>query len=871
MGEVYRARDTQLDRDVALKILPPLLAADPERLARFEREAKTLAALNHPNIAAIYGVEKNALVMELVPGRTLDEVIQSSATPGRGLPVSQVIHIASQIAEGLEAAHEAGIVHRDLKPANIKQRDDDVVKLLDFGLARAMDSAAGSSSPSIETMAASPTMLSPAVTQQGIILGTAGYMSPEQARGRVADKRADIWAFGVVVYEMLTGKRLFAGETVTEVIATVIKDAPNLEALPADTPARLRALLARCLDRDVKTRLRDIGEARVMLSGVNEPGEGPLAQGAAGPRAMQRGISRREVAAWTIAGLAIAAVATLWTLDREPGTADPEPRVVRTMIPPPADAAFDFDVTVAPPVISPDGRAICFGARSQNGRIQLWLRPLDGADARPIEGTEGASFPFWSPDSKWIGYYVSSRGRIERVNVASGAPVPVVRAGFVRGASWGKDDTIVYDSQGAIRAIPVAGGEARVVTDRGLPRSPWMLPDGRHLLYWHREARRIHVVALDGTGDAAVTDATSNAIYANGHLLFMREEALLAQAFDLTKLAVSGAPIPLARGVQQINGEPRGIFSASETGVLLYQDGGAAQTRLEWFDSTGKRTSSIGDVGRAKGVEVSPDDRFAILQITDPDGDQSFVRINLSNGARNRLTVASAPDELSSFSSWSPDGRFLGYAARRGGKLVLARVDANGGQEESIADITAEALGDMSPPRLTTWSRNALFFAGNVSSTAWLAPLRPDYVPAGPQTRISAGNGPINLRLSPDGRWLAYQGSSLTNASVSSVFVQAFPGGGQRQPIADNGSLARWSDDGKSLYFAQDNQLVVASVTETGGSLRFDTPRPIMPVIIGRGYSYDVTRDGRILALVTSDTRAMRPLTLVQNWMSGLR
>jgi Tol biopolymer transport system component len=546
------------------------------------------------------------------------------------------------------------------------------------------------------------------------------------------------------------------------------------------------------------------------------------------------------------------------------------------MIPPPPDAAFDFDVTVAPPAISPDGRTICFGARSQNGRIQLWLRPLDSADARPIEGTEGASFPFWSPDSKSIAFYVASRGRIERVTIASGAPVPVVRAGFVRGASWGKDDTIVYDSQGAIRAIPVAGGGERVVTDQGAPRSPWMLPDGKHLLYWHRETQQIHVVALDGTGDAAVTDATSNAIYANGHVLYMREEALLAQPFDLTKFAVSGAAMPLARGVQQINGEPRGIFSASETGLLVYQDGGsAAQTRLEWFDSEGKRTSStpVGEVGRAKGVAISPDDRFVVLHITDADGGQSYVRINLSNGARNRLTAASAPDDLSAFSSWSPDGRFLGYAAKRGGKLVLARVDANGGQEEIVTEVNREGIGDNSAPRLTTWSRNALFFAGNVAGSggAWLAPLTPNYSPAGPQTRISTDKTALNLRLSPDGRWLAYQGSSQTNASVSGVFVQTFPGGGQRQPIADNASLPRWSDDGKSLYFALDNQLVVASATETGGSLHFGTPRPIMPVIIGRGYSYDVTKDGRILALVTSDTRAMRPLTLVQEWMSAGR
>jgi eukaryotic-like serine/threonine-protein kinase len=892
MGQVYRARDTQLDRDVALKILPPLLAADPERLARFEREAKTLAALNHPNIAHIYGVEKNALVMELVPGRTLEEIIapaghseaervsarlsdsDSAARHGDGAPrnlnIDEAIHIALQIALGLEAAHEAGIVHRDLKPANIKQRDDGVVKLLDFGLARAMDSATATSGSSAETIA-SPTMLSPAMTQQGIILGTAGYMSPEQARGRVADKRADIWAFGVVLYEMLTGKRLFAGETVTEVIATVIKEAPNLDALPADTPPRVRALLARCLDRDVKTRLRDIGEARVMLLRANDPQDGSMAHGSAGPHAT--GIARREIAAWSIAGIAIAATAVLLFAGAGlPASTDAGLHVVRTMIPPPADAAFDADVTVAPAVISPDGRLICFGARSQNGKIQLWLRALDSADAKAIDGTDGASFPFWSPDSKSIGFYVSGRGRIERVDVAGGAPFAVVRASFVRGASWGINDTILYDSGGRIHAVPSTGGEPRDVTSGGTPRSPWMLPDGRHLLYVQRDANQIHVVALDGTGDAIVTNATSNAVYANGYLLYMREDALLAQPFGLEKLAVSGAPIALAKGVQQINGESRGVFSASETGLLLYQDGGAAAaTSLEWFDGTGKRTSSLGELGRARGVSLSPDDRFVLTLISDADGGSSLVRINLSNAERNRLAVASPGDDISSFTAWSPDGRFVAYATRRGGKVSLARVDAGGGQEQKIVDLTsANGLpSDMTTPRLTVWARDAVFYAGNVTGGAWRLPLAPSLAAAGPPTRVLAGDQGLNLRLSPDSRWLAFQAQSQSNTAVSAVFVQSYPAADERQQVADRASLPRWSDDGRSLYFAVDNQLMVASATETGGSLHFGTPREIMPVITGRGYSYDVTKDGRILALVTSDKRAMRPLTLVQNWLSG--
>ena len=866
MGEVYRARDTQLDRDVALKVLPPVFATDPERLARFEREAKTLAALNHPCIASIYGLEKDqvgtALVMELVPGRTLDEIIAAEGP----LPPDAAAQIAVQIADGLEAAHEAGIVHRDLKPANIKRRDDGVVKLLDFGLARAMDSAGAM----VDAMA-SPTMLSPAMTQQGVILGTAGYMSPEQAKGRVADKRSDIWAFGVVLYEMLTGKRLFAGDTVTEVIATVIKDAPNLGALPPGTPPGLRALLERCLDRDLKTRLRDIGEARIALGRVNDPL--PLGQRPTPDRAQSRTRpAGRELVAWSLA--AVAVVAFGLRLARAPQTSAPDGPVVRTMIPPPDDTAFDFDVTVGPAVISPDGRAVAFSARARDGRIQLWIRALDSTAAHPVDGTDGASFLFWSPDSRSVGFYSSGRGRLERVDVAGGAPVAIVRAGFVRGASWGSDGTIAYDSNidagTGISAVNVAGGTPRTIVGTGDPRSPWLLPGARHLLYYSREHNQVRVISIDGSGDQLVTDATSAAIYAGGQLLFLREGTLLAQPFDLSRHAVSGSPVAVARGVQMLLGDARGVFSASETGTLLYPDAGAgAATSLAWFDRQGKQQALVGELGSARGVFLSPDNQFATVGMLDVESRLALWRVNLSNNQRNRLTYDTGADETSPFFAWSPDGRTVAYGAKRQGKVIVARTPVSGGQEEPLFDVPIEHTQGFTP-RVTAWTRNAsaILYSSSQKGGLWRLPLRPGV--AGARLMATAllkdAGSAINVRLSPNELWISYQSEVGT---VNSVFVDAYPGGGHRQQVAERSSIALWSADGKSLYFAADNQLSVVEATEADGTIHFGPPRTLMPVIVGRGYSYDVAMDGRILALVTSEGRASRPLTLVQHWLAA--
>ena len=862
MGEVYRATDTNLKRTVAIKVLSAAVADDRDRLARFQREAEVLAALNHPNIAAIYGLERSgnttALVMELVEGPTLADRL------ARGpLPIAEVLPIARQIADALEAAHERGIVHRDLKPANIKVRPDDTVKVLDFGLAKAQAiDLANTSGVSM------PTLTSPAMTGMGMILGTAAYMAPEQAKGRPVDRRADVWAFGAVLYEMVTGERAFAGEDVSEVMASVLAREPDWTRLPADAPA-ITSCVRRCLERDPKQRFGDMQSVRLALggafSGVANAAKEPSPTPRAGP----------GVLAWAAAGVATAAAVVLGlAYANRPAL---EQRVIRSMIPPPANVAYDFDVTAGPAVISPDGRLIAFSARSADGRIQLWVRPLDSTEARPIEGTDGASFPFWSPDSRSVGFYSSGRGRLERVDLSGGAPVVIARAGFVRGADWAPDGTVLFDTSdngGVIMEASLTGGSPKVLVSKGSPRSPRMLPGNRHFLYMNRDAGRIHVAARDGSSDAAVTEATSNAIYTGGRLLFMRESTLIAQAFDVSRLSVAGSPVAVARNVQTLLGDWQGIFSASDNGFLLYLEGTGSATTLAWFDRGGKRLSTIGEMGSARGVRLSPDERFASFAVIDPDRRMDLWRIDLASAARSQMTFSGEPGEVGGFQAWSPDSRFIAYGTYRDGGPAIARQPASGGAEEIIFKPPA---GQRNPGgtgifRVTIWTKDnaRLGYSGSGVGGAWTLPIA-----AGPDgTRKPAPlvrdlDNAHNLRLSPNQRWIAYQ-AVPGGASVNGIFVETFPSGGRRQQVAARGTLPVWSADGKSLYYADDNILSVVDVTEVDGALRFGAPRAIMPIITGRGYSYDVAKDGRILALVTSQERAVRPLTLAQHWTAAL-
>jgi len=568
MGEVYRAHDARLNRDVAVKIVPDLFAADGDRLARFDREAQVLAALNHPNIAQIHGLEQfdagRALVMELVDGEDLAQRI------ARGpLPLDEALQIAKQIGDALEAAHELGIIHRDLKPANIRLRPDGTVKVLDFGLAKALDPPASSSGAAL---ANSPTLTSPvAMTRQGLILGTAAYMAPEQAKGKTVDRRADVWAFGCVLYEMLTGRRAFPGDDVTETLAAVVRAEPDWAALPPETHPAIRRLLTRCLEKNPRERASDIGMARIE---INEALKTPAA--IAPPASL-----RRPWIPWAVAAVASVAAVAFGVAWRARPLVDT--RVIRTSILPPAELANNPALRFA---ISPDGLRVAFTAPDSTGQIVLWVRPLDALTAQPLAGTAHALAPFWSWDSRMIAFIAD--GKLKKVDAAGGPVFMLADCTPTPPGAWNRDNVIVFTPRtGVLHRVSASGGKPVPVTtlDRAAGETthvmPVFLPDGRRFLYTASgvgaRVNGVFVGSLDG-GPAipVLPDVGSNATYAQGHLLYMQDTTLVAHRFDASTLKLSGEPLPIAEQVliNQITGT--GAFSVSQTGFLAYQTGTAA-------------------------------------------------------------------------------------------------------------------------------------------------------------------------------------------------------------------------------------------------------------------------------------------------------
>ena len=864
MGEVYRATDSNLKRSVAIKVLPASVAGDADRLARFQREAEVLAALNHPNIAAIYGLEKTpdltALVMELVEGEDLSAII------ARGpVSFSDALPIAKQIADALEAAHEQGIIHRDLKPANIKVRGDGTVKVLDFGLAKAMDPAGTSSANAMN----SPTLTARA-TQMGMILGTAAYMAPEQAKGKVVDKRADIWAFGVVLHEMLTGRHLFLADTIPETLAHVMTRQIDLATLPASTPRRVRGLLARCLEKDPKKRLRDIGDARLTLEEVisgaaDEPTASPaLAAAPAGSRT-------RERVAWAVAGALalLLAVGITWAL--RPVSAPPETRVDI------ATPATEQPVSFA---LSPDGRQLVFVA-SDDKASRLWLRSLSTTTAQPLPGTEGARFPFWSPDGHSIAFFAG--GALRRLDLGGGAPQNLAPATNGSGGTWNADGVIVFAPSltSPLMRLPATGGTAAVVTALSPQQfghfQPQFLPDGRRLLFTvggSADTVGIYLGGLDGSSPIRLASSPNSAVVTpEGFLLWVRADALMAQRLDVERAMLTGDPATVANGVAT-DSSLRSAVSVAGTGLVAYRTAGGAQRQLTWFDRSGTARGVVGEPdGSYLQPAVSADGRrVAVARTAEGNAD-----LWLLDGTRaSRFTFDPSQD---SFPIWSPDTtRIVAMSRRTGVGGLFQKLTSGAGTEEPLL-----STGQTLTP--TSWSKDGRFLLymsidPQTNADLWVLPMsgagdRRPFVFLKTPFRDAYGT------FSPDGRWVAYHSNESGRPEVyvrpfilpGSTGAPAAAAGGQWQVSTAGGILPLWRSDGKELYYLNPEGAMMAAPIKLNGA----TLEPGAPVMlfatrilgggadIQSGRQYDVTADGRFL-INTSLNEASVPITLLQNW-----
>jgi len=863
MGEVYRATDTKLGRDVAIKILPDSFAQDAARMARFEREAKVLASLNHPHIAQIYSVEERALVMELVEGENLQGP----------LPVGTAIEYARQIAEALEAAHEKGITHRDLKPANVKVTPEGAVKVLDFGLAKVAEEGPGNTGTPGDGSRNACATISPtlsmarqgasAATQLGMIMGTAAHMSPEQAAGKPVDKRADIWSFGVVLWEMLTGQRLFDGETVSHTLAAVLRDETDFGRLPKETPAGMRELLGRCLERNTKSRLRDIGEARIALENLARQPQG-LEPATANLRPTRL--------PWVIAAAAIliALGLGLVVFRRVPE----EARVVKLSLLPPEKAVL---TATSPPALSPDGRRLAFVA-TLDGKTGLWVRDLDGLAARLMSGTEGANGPFWSPDGRSLAF--AAGGKLRRIDVAGGPSVSLCDATRAYGGSWNQNDIILFAPSpvDAIFRVPAAGGTATPATtlDRESGeirhRFPWFLPDGHHFLYLgvsgDPEKTGIYVGDLDSKARRRVLTADSNAVYAlPGYLLFVREGSLMAQPFDADKAQTAGDPVPLAGQVNFNYGGTVGLgqFSSSQNGVLAYASGGAGgNVQLTWFDPSGKVLGVVGAPSDLYWPAISPDGSSVVVDRRDPQTGLSDLWLrDLKRGAESRFTSG-----WGNWAIWSPDGGHIAFASSRGGPLVLHQKATSGSFQEEVLDKTA----------IQKWpldrSRDGRYIIEQINDPKtgfdiWVLPLDGDRKPF---PYLQTPSWEHFAKLSPDGRWLAY-GSDETKRNE--VYIQTFPTpGGKRQVSINGGGRPIWSRDGRQLFFiGADRKMMAVGVKNSAGKLELSVPKALFDSHIGANSNlwFDVAQDGRFLIPTQVEDSAGAPMTVVINWTAGLK
>jgi eukaryotic-like serine/threonine-protein kinase len=827
MGEVYRARDTRLDRIVAVKVCKENFSE------RFEREAQAIAALNHPHICHLYDVGPNYLVMEYIEGTALKGP----------LPLNRALEYAAQICDGLDAAHSKGITHRDLKPANILVTKSAGVKLLDFGLAKQSRDRKGAEKDETLTIA---------LTGEGQIVGTLYYMSPEQVQGKDAGPESDIFSFGLVLYEMLTGKRAFEGKNSASVIAAILeRPAPSVANV---APAALDRAMQRCLEKDPEQRWQSARDLRLLLDEI--AGDRSLTVAA------QKGSRFGLVIAWAVAAvlaLGLGLVGYRYATEEAP-------RMVKMSVLPPEKA------TSSVRAVSPDGKSIAFRA-ILDGKDQIWVRDLNTLAARPLPGTEGGLGPFWSPDGRWIGF--DADGKIKKTEVAGG-PVLTLCDGFsFEGGSWGKDYIIFATARGIMRVSP-SGGEPEAVTaaaEGELQAEPWFLPDGRHFLHTATapDLRQPAIYA----GDVESKDAPKNrrrvvvaAIsprYSQGYVLFMRGRTLMAQPFDTGGLETRGDAAPVAEQVDS-RGGILGSYGVSQNGVLAYSSGAEGNAQLTWYDPSGKPVGTAGTPGQILSSAVSPDGSTVAFARVDQNGTGDVWLLDLARGSESRFSFGPT---FNMYPVWSPDSKTIAFYSRREGTTSIYAKARDGVGQEQALDKTPGIRVPLD------WSRDGRYIVELVADPKtkddiWILPL------FGDRRSFVYLNGEFNegdAKLSPNGQWLAY---ASDETGRSEVYLQTFPKpGGKIQVSTNGGDLPLWSPDGKELYYiGADRKLMAVEIKTSGSLIQPGTAKALFPVLgagPGSYFAYDVSKDGRFLIATPVQQSSNVPITVVVNWAAGLK
>lgn len=864
MGEVYRARDTRLERIVAIKVLPEHLSDKPELRQRLEREARAVSRLSHPNICTLHDIGHqdgmDFLVMEYVEGETLERRLERGP-----LPSDQVLKNAIEIVDALDKAHRQGITHRDLKPGNIIVTKVGV-KLLDFGLAKMAEPQ-----PALVETALTEMTAEKKLTAEGTLLGTFQYMAPEQLEGRKADARTDIFALGAVMYEMATGKPAFTGRTKASLIASILSSQPApISALQPVSPPALDRVVHQCLAKDPDDRWQTAHDVKLELEWIAQAG---TQAGVPAPVMERR--KNRERLAWGLAAV-VALVAGIGFYLAYLEHSGLYRHAIRSFINVPEKAHFEFTGDAAGPVvISPDGSRLAFVARNSEGVQLLWARPLDAAVAEPLPGTEDATFPFWSPESKSIGFF--ARGKLKRID-ATGGPAQTLCDAQGRGGSWNQDGTIIFARwfRSGLFQIRASGGEPQPLTrldesKHSTHRWPHFLPDGKHFLYLAQRhepgvtsENGIYVASLDGKENQFLFPSSSQAVYASGYLLFVREQTLMAQSFDPDTRRLKGDPFPLAERVLFDDGVWRGLFDASQNGILVYQAGrGVAPSRLAWIDRTGKLVDSFVVKSGFQTLSLSRDDRKIALQ-GNPVND--IWVYDTERRLATRLTFDSLPHSLP---LWSPDGKWIAYTTITSGNSSIHRKASNGAGAE-------EVLLQSSFSKFTNdWSRDGRLIvlalrpeSGARRSELWILPLFGDRKPF-PflQTPFATDDG----HFSPDGRWLSF---TSDESGKQEIYVAAFPGpGGKWQVSIDGGRSDRWSSDGKELYYRTlDDRMMVAHVSTQGEDFQVGKVEQLFKVNASQVFpAFEVSRDGKRFLMPSPPEENTAPITLVVNWTAGLK